>query len=112
MRIMGFILFATIFMCGCDDTGNKANMIKDNSASALVEKVEVKTEDLIVNTTQEVVSEKEKRPIQVPVATVTSNQEGENAVEENSWGFSVYDPQSGIIEYYSSSGMFLGKRQK
>ncbi len=105
------MLFVTVFMCGCVDAGNKAKMAKGDGASVTVEKVEVKTEGLKINTAKEKVTEKEKTPIRVPVAAVISSKTGEMAIEENSWGFSAYDPQSGIIEYYTSKGMLLGKRQ-
>jgi uncharacterized protein YcfL len=31
-------------------------------------------------------------------------------IAENRWGFSVYDPQTGITQYYTSNGSFLGQR--
>ena len=34
----------------------------------------------------------------------------EEIITQNSWGFSIFDPETGITEYYASKGGYLGKR--
>ena len=47
------------------------------------------------------------------VKTITySSAEGDAIIDRGAWFFSIYNPQTGISEYYSSNGQFLGKKQK
>ena len=49
-------------------------------------------------------------------ALVLANEEApiveskEEIITQNSWGFSIFDPETGITEYYASKGGYLGKR--
>lgn len=52
------------------------------------------------------------KDMQQQQTSVKSINGAEEIIAENSWGFSAYDPQSGIVEYYTSSGMLLGKMKK
>lgn len=36
---------------------------------------------------------------------------GDKLIAAGEWGFSIYDPQTGIVEYYTGNGNFLGKRK-
>jgi len=52
------------------------------------------------------------KDMQQQQTSVKSIKGAEEIIAENSWGFSAYDPQSGIVEYYTSNGMLLGKMKK
>ena len=39
-----------------------------------------------------------------------SDKVSEEIIAENRWGFSIYDPKTGIVEYYASKGGYLGER--
>jgi hypothetical protein len=38
-------------------------------------------------------------------------QGADEIISENRWGLSVYDPQTGITQYFTSNGGYLGERK-
>jgi hypothetical protein len=49
---------------------------------------------------------------QEPAAPIEPAGEAEEIIAANRWGFSVYDPQTGIEEFYTSSGALLGSKKR
>jgi len=78
------------------------------------EKALVSASTEAIKTTETVTSTTNVEP-QVATATVEVNaqikNEREALIAEGKWAFSAYNPNSGVIEYYSANGAFLGKRQ-
>jgi hypothetical protein len=45
-----------------------------------------------------------------PIKSGSSELKDQEIIDGNSWGFSVYDPKTGITQYYTSNGRLLGQR--
>ena len=46
------------------------------------------------------------------VIPAVPTEDGEAIISSGSWGFSAFDPASGVTEYYTSSGGYLGNRSQ
>lgn len=95
---------------------------KEELSLALIEETEIVEEDvttkeklvfvLLDENKIEVVSEE----IKVEALVLAKKEEipivesSEEIITQNRWGFSILDPETGIIEYYASKGGFLGQR--
>jgi DNA/RNA endonuclease YhcR with UshA esterase domain len=113
-----FLFIIVFLVSGCEIPQNTEMKTAEDS-KALVEESVTTTEESTV--APEVAPEEEKIEVdsnQVKVeATVLAKEEeipisrtAEETINENRWGFSIYDPQTGIIEYYGSKGGYLGKK--
>ncbi len=40
------------------------------------------------------------------------DKKGEEIIASNSWGYSVFDPQTGIVEFYTTTGILLGSKKR
>jgi len=121
MKKLLFLLLVVFVVSGCDIMQNASmnNQPKDEvlveemlsslegiavvveeEITAVVEeeKIEAVSEELEVEAL--VIAKKEEAPI------IESNQE---IIRQNRWGFSIYDPNTGVTEYYASKGSYLGK---
>ena len=113
MRKMVFLLLFVFVVFGCEmpkdttlDTTEDTDVLAEDN-SVLTEESSVALEKAIEDTLEEVkveaiVLSKSK---EVPISRTV-----EEIIKENRWGFSIYDPETGAIEYYASKGKFLGKR--
>ncbi|MBU2101936.1 MAG: hypothetical protein ABH865_05155 [Candidatus Omnitrophota bacterium] len=52
-----------------------------------------------------------QRPADTPAVTVIVL-ENERIADEGKWGLSVYNPSTGVTEYYTSGGVFLARRMR
>jgi hypothetical protein len=43
---------------------------------------------------------------------IKPSETGDDAIEGHRWGFSVYNPETGVTRYYAGNGSFLGQRPK
>lgn len=49
---------------------------------------------------------------QQQTALVNPVEGAESSIAENRWGFSIYDPKTGIEGFYTSKGFFLGEKKR
>lgn len=83
------------FEAGQHAVGEDAFLLPEENEKAATQEV--------LNVEARVVTEAEK---------AMSSDSAEAIIAENRWGFSVHDPQTGIIEYYTSTGNFLGTKKQ
>lgn len=113
MRRMVLLLLFVFVVFGCEmpeDTAMEMTEETDvlvEESSSLPEESSVALEETIETTSEEikveaiVLAKKEEMPI---------SRTAEEIIKENRWGFSIYDPETGTIEYYASKGGYLGKK--
>ncbi len=121
MKKLLFLLLVVFAVSGCDIMQN-ASMNNQPKDEALVEESVSAPEGIAVVVEEEVtaVVEEEKMEVvseelEVEALVIAKKEEApiiksnEEIIRQNRWGFSIYDPNTGVIEYYASKGSYLGK---
>lgn len=104
------LLFIFIFLISGCEMPKDTTLDTTEEADALVEDSSALTDESFI------VLEKTLEEVKVEAVVLAKGEEisvsrtAEEIIKENRWGFSIYDPETGIIEYYASEGGFLGKK--
>ena len=108
------LLFIVVFLIsGCEmpketamDTTEETEVLAEDS-SALSEESFVVLEKTLEETLKEV---KVEAVVLAKAEEVSVSRTADEIIKENRWGFSIYDPEAGTIDYYASDGGYLGKK--
>ncbi|MFH1621528.1 MAG: hypothetical protein ABIA97_00205 [Candidatus Omnitrophota bacterium] len=109
-------LFLVIFIIpGCELPQNTAMQNTEKKKEVLVDESVTKDEEVLIakeGDKKEAVTEeiKVKALVLAKQEDVPIIESVEEIIKQNRWGFSIYDPKTGIIEYYTSNGGYLGKK--
>ncbi|MFC1646560.1 hypothetical protein ACFL2Y_05240, partial [Candidatus Omnitrophota bacterium] len=110
-----FLLLIVFFIYGCEVPQDASVKSTGEEEELLVEESVVIEEELPIalqKDEEEVVSEEVK--VEALVLAKEANKiilgSDEEIIKQNRWGFSIYDPKTGVVEYYASRGGYLGKR--
>ena len=115
MKKAVFLFLIVFVICGCEVSQDASVKSTGEKEEVLVEENVIIEEELslaLEEDKNEVVSEQ----VKVEALVLAKEEErviiesSEEIIKQNRWGFSIFDPKTGVVEYYASKGGYLGKR--
>jgi len=101
MKRIIFLPFLVLFICGCaQEKKPPAAQVMNEAKGEAMQKA---------NLINEIPVEPEMKEGRLVPPLSISRESLEDIISSRSWGFSVYDPRSGNVDYYTPTGRFLGR---
>ena len=112
-----FLLLLVFIIYGCENKQDTVLQSKEERAQVLVKKSIVSEEASPLPSAEikkEVVSETVKAEARVLAKAdeTFKSEDAKKIILESRWGGTIYDPDTGIMEYYTGKGDFLGRMSK
>ena len=101
MRNLFLIFFVALIAAGCAQEKKSPDVVVMNK-----EKGEAMQKANLIN---EIPVEPEMKEGRLVPPLSISRESLEDILSSRSWGFSVFDPRSESVDYYTSTGRFLGR---
>ncbi|MFC1709228.1 hypothetical protein ACFL2J_04135 [Candidatus Omnitrophota bacterium] len=108
-----FLVMIVFVVSGCELPQNASIKVTDKDKVLAEQSIAIEEEVPIALEEEKIGVESKEIKVEAIVLAkeeVAIIRTSDEIIAQNRWGFSIYDPETGVAEYYASKGSYLGKK--